>query len=161
MWFNQYQFITPVSHWIYFYTSNPTKLAIPLNLNSLFFKKNWGNYAHLWSTLKEYERFKIKLPPILGAIPLPIWSLTCHHRMFVHPPIPTHASNVRIDCINNFVSSIKICECSSQNENSKLNKWIQWFHKNIRVKESGKIANQNHQALKVKISCESKFHASA
>jgi len=32
--------------------------------------------------------------------------------MFVHPPIPTHMhQNVRIDRINNFVSSVKICEC--------------------------------------------------
>jgi len=82
--------------------------------------------------------------------------------MFVHPPIPTHMhQNVRTNRINNFVSSIKIFECSSQNENSKFNQWIQWFHKNIRFKESSKIANQNPKALKVKISCESKFHASA
>jgi len=47
-------------------------LAIPLNLNFPFFKKNWGNSARLWSALKEYEKFKIKLPSVLGAIPLPI-----------------------------------------------------------------------------------------
>jgi len=32
--------------------------------------------------------------------------------MFFHPPIPTHMhQNVRTDRINNFVSSVKICEC--------------------------------------------------
>jgi len=82
--------------------------------------------------------------------------------MFVHPSIPTHMhQNVRIDHINNFVSNVKICECFSQNENSEFNQWNQWFHKNIWFKERTKIANQNPQALKVKISCEPKFHASA
>jgi len=67
---------------------------------------------HLWSTLEEYEKFKIKLPSTLGAIPLPIGSLTYHHHVLVHPPIPTHMhQNVRTDCINIFVSSVKICEC--------------------------------------------------
>jgi len=71
--------------------------------------------------------------------------------MFVHPPIPTHMhQNVRIDRINNFVPSVKICERCSQNESSKFNQWIQWFHKNIWFKERSKIANQNPQALKVK-----------
>jgi len=60
--------------------------------------------------------------------------------MFVYPSIPTHMhQNVRTDRINNFVSSVKICECFFQNENSKFNQWIQWFHKNIWFKERSKI----------------------
>jgi len=58
--------------------------------------------------------------------------------------------NVRIDHTNNFVSSVKICECFSQNENSKFNQWNQWLHKNSWFKERSKIANQNPQAFKVK-----------
>ena len=170
-------------------------MAIPLNLDFPFFKKNWGNSARLWSALKEQkdlnkigylfepwfpifqkklgqlcsfmvssqraEILKRKLPLILGAIPLPIWSLTCHHHMFVYQLILTHMhQNVRIDCSNNFVSSVKICEYFFQNESSKCNQCIQWFYKNIWFKKRSKIANQNPQALR-KISCESKFHASA
>ena len=108
---------------------------------------------HLWSTLKEYEKFKIKLPPVLGAIPLPIWSSTCHYHMFVYPPVPTHMhQSVRTDCINIFVSSVKICECfpKMKVQSSKFSQWIQWFYKNIWFKERSKIENQNPQALKVK-----------
>jgi len=42
------------------------KLAIPLNPNLSFLKKKkkktGATLLHLWSTLKEYERVKIKLP---------------------------------------------------------------------------------------------------
>ena len=169
MWFNQYQFSILISHQIYFHPSNPTKLAIPLNPNfSFLIIKKLGQLCCIYGQLSEFERVKIKSPSILGAISLPIWSLACHHRMFVHPPIPTHMhQNVRIDCNNNFVSIVKICECFSQNESSKLNQWIQWFYKNIWFKKS-KIVNQNLHALKKlllkikkNLSYESKFHASA
>jgi len=127
-------------------------LVIPLNLNFSFFKKkNCGNIDAFMVNSQRVWKFKIKLPPVLGAIPLPIWSLICHHHMFVYPPIPTHMhQNVRIDCSNNFVSSVKICEYFFQNESSKCNQWIQWFYKNIWFKERSKITNQNPQALKVK-----------
>jgi len=127
-------------------------LAIPLNPYFSFFKKNktkkLGQLCCIYGQLSEFERVKIKSPSILGAISLPIWSLARHHRMSVHPPIPTHMhQNVRIDCNNNFVSRVKICKCFSQNESSKLNQWIQWFYKNIWFKKS-KIVNQNLHALK-------------
>jgi len=42
--------------------------------------------------------------------------------MFVHTPIPTHMhQNVRTDRINNFMLSVKICECFFQNESAKFN----------------------------------------
>ena len=112
-------------------------------------KKKLGQLCCIYGQLSEFERVKIKLPSILGAISLPIWSLACHHRMFVHPPIPTHMhQNVRIDCSNNFVSRVKICECFSQNESSKLNQWIQWFYKNIWLKKKEQNSKSKSSGIK-------------
>jgi len=69
--------------------------------------------------------------PVLGAIPLPIWSLTCHHHLFVYPPVPTHMhQNVRTDWINIFVSSVKICECFPK---MKVQSSINEFNDSIKI----------------------------
>ena len=127
-------------------------MAIPLNRDFPFFKK-LGQLCCIYGQLSKSMKNLKSNYPVLGAIPLPIWSLTCHYHMFVYPPVPTHMhQSVRTDCINIFVSSVKICECfpKMKVQSSKFNQWIQWFHKNIWFKERSKIANQNPQALKVK-----------
>jgi len=51
--------------------------------------------------------------------------------MFFHPPIPTHMhQNVRTDRINNFVSSVKICECFPK---MKVQSSINEFNDSIKI----------------------------
>ena len=71
--------------------SNPTKLAIPLNRDFSFFKqkKKLGQLCCIYGQLSKSMKTKY---PTLGAIPLLIWNLTFLYHIFVHPPIPAHAS---------------------------------------------------------------------
>ena len=51
--------------------------------------------------------------------------------MFVYPPVPTHMhQNDRTDCINIFVSSVKICECFPK---MKVQSSINEFNDSIKI----------------------------